>query len=365
MKLIILSILLVLGFNINAQVSANKTDDFARITLVTFIPQQIDKMPDASRSILSNKLSQIVTQSGLGGRSENQRFIITANVNVVSKDITPTSPPMQAIKLEVTLYIGDGVDGTKFSNTSIVLVGVGSNETQAYNQALNKINVKSAGFQEFIENGKNKIIEYYYSKCDFILKEAETLASKNEFDYAIVKLLNVPEVCKFCFDKCMDKVTEIYKAKMERECQNKISQANSFKAQEKYNEAANELVGVLPDLSCYSEANKLMIEINNHKCEVLIGQAKGFWAAKDIDATALALSNISADSKCFLDATKLADEVKEWVKEKDHRDWDFEFKKQQDKSDIRKLSIQAAKEIGIENSKNQPKSVTYNIKGWW
>ena len=91
MKSIILSILIVINCNIYAQNTAGKSDDVARITLAAFVPEQIDEMPEAARSSLANKLSQIVTQNGLGGKASNERFIITANINVISKELTPTA----------------------------------------------------------------------------------------------------------------------------------------------------------------------------------------------------------------------------------------------------------------------------------
>jgi len=200
MKSIFLSVLLLIGVGTYAQNSAGKTDDMGRITLAAFVPQQIDKMPDAARSLLTNKLNEIVTKSGMGGSVGNQRFILTANINIMSKDITPTAPPMQAFTLDITLYIGDGIEGTKFSSITTTVKGVGDNETKAYIAALKTLKTSDPSYQTFIETGKTKIVEYYNSKCDFIIKESQALASQNKCDEAIYKLTSVPEVCKSCYD---------------------------------------------------------------------------------------------------------------------------------------------------------------------
>lgn len=364
-KLIIIILALVPCININAQNTVGKADDMGRIALAAYVPQQIDKMPDAARSMLSNKLSQIVTQNGMGGSGLNQRFIITANITVLTKDLTPTAPPMTALTLEVTLYIGDGIEGTKFSSKSIEIKGVGTNETKAYIEAIKGIKPSDPSLKSFIEEGKTKIVEYYNSKCDFIIKEAQTLASQNKFEEAIFKLTGVPEVCKGCYDKCMDAIIVIYKAKMERECQTNIAKAQTFKAQEKFDEAAEALSTILPDLTCYAVAKALMIEINDHRCSVALGKAKGAWASKDIDATSNALKDIPADSKCYKDALTLTNEVRAWVKEKDKRDWNFKLQEQKDDVDIKKANINAARDIGVAYGKGQPKTVTYNVRGWW
>ena len=183
-----LCLLIVLTYNSYAQNTTGKSDDAARIKLAAHVPKQIENMPEAARSSLANKLSQIVTQNGLGGKSSNERFIITANINVISKELTPTAPPLQAYILDVTLYIGDGIDGSKFSSISTEVKGIGESETKAYISALKNIKTTDPKYQTFIETGKNKIIEYYNSKCDFIISEAKSLAKQTKYEEGIFKL---------------------------------------------------------------------------------------------------------------------------------------------------------------------------------
>lgn len=300
-----------------AQNEKGSTNDAARITLATYVPQQIDMMPDAARSILANKLSQIVTQNGMGGSANSERFIITANINVISKDLTPTAPSMTAFVLEVTLHIGDGIEGTKFSSTSITVKGVGENETKAYISALKGINPKNATIQSFVENGKSKIIEYYTSKCDFIIKEAQTLVSQNKYEEAIYKLTSVPTVCKSCYDKCMDAVAPIYKKKIDRECKLKLAEATN-----------------------YWSANQ-SVDVANQVGELL--------------------TTIDPSAACFGDVKTLSNKIAARVKELDAREWKYILKDQAQESE----RIKAIRDIGVAYGNGQPKTVTYNVRGWW
>jgi len=317
MKSIILSILIVINCNIYAQNTAAKSDDAARITLATFVPQQIDQMPEAARSSLANKLSQIVTQNGLGGKASNERFIITANINVISKDLTATAPPMQAYVLDITLYIGDGIDGTKFASVSIQVKGVGESETKAYISALKSLKTTDPKYQLFIETGKTKIAEYYNSKCDFIIKEAQTLASQNKFEEAIFKLTGVPEVCKGCFDKCMDAIAPIYQQQIDRDCKLKLAEATNLWSANQTVEAGNQ--------------------------------------AGDI------LSTIEPSSACFGEVKTLSNKIATRVKELDTREWNYKLKEQAQVSE----RIKAYRDIGVAYGNGQPKTVTYNVRGWW
>ncbi len=305
------------GFSQNTKSSA---DDMGRIALAAFVPQQIDKMPEAARSLLKNKLSQIVTKSGMGGSAAKERFIITANVNVLTKDVLPSAPPLTQFNLEVTFYIGDGIEGTKFTSTSVSVKGTGENETKAYIAALKNISPSNPEIQSFVEAGKTRIVEYYNSKCDFILKEAQSLASQNKYDESISKLISIPEVCKACYDKAMDAVAPIYQKQIDRACKQRLMEATT---------AWN--------------------------------AAQDLYSAENAGAI---LSQIEPGAACYKDAQVLSSKIAQRVKELDQREWKFQMKQQQDDVDIQKATIKAARDIGVAYGNNQP-DVVYKVYGWW
>jgi hypothetical protein len=321
MKKIILSIVVSFySLLIYSQNNLGKSDDAGRVVLNTYIPNQIEGLTESAKTNLSNKLSQIATKAGMGGSASNPRFIITANVVVLTKDITPTAPPMHAYTLEITFYIGDGIEGTKFASTSLNLKGVGETETKAYNSALKNLNVNDKRYQTFIEEGKNKIIEYYNSKCDFIIKQAEMQTTKNDFDSAIATLTAIPEVCKDCYDKAMNAVGPIYKQQIDRQC------------------------------------------------KLDFAEAKNAWNVS-LDATAaeqasVYLAKIDPNSSCYNDAQTFSNTIAKRINELDKREWNFKMKVQQDDVNLQKATIKAARDIGVAYGNNQPK-VVYNVRGWW
>ena len=98
-----------------AQNSQSKTDDMGRVALAAFVPDQADGIPESARQMLQNKMQQIAVQNGIGGSGSNPRFFIVPMVNVLSKEITPTAPPMHALTLDVTFYIVDAASQSIFS----------------------------------------------------------------------------------------------------------------------------------------------------------------------------------------------------------------------------------------------------------
>ncbi|MCG9791163.1 hypothetical protein [Flavobacterium algicola] len=320
MKSIFLTILIILGFSNYAQITAEKSKEVANVVLTSYVSQQMDNMPAAARSMLENKLSQIVTQNGMGSSDINERFILTANIIVLSKDITPTAPPMQALELGISLYIGDGIEGTKFASFSTTVKGAGENETKAYISALKTLKTNDPRYQAFIERGKSKIVEYYNSKCDFIIKDAQSLGSQSQYDEAIYKLSSVPEVCKVCYDKCIDAVAPIYKLQIDKACRVSLADATN---------------------SWNSNQN-----------------ASGALEASEY------LAQIDPNASCFKEAQAFSNKIAKRIFENEKKEWDFKMKEYQDDLDLRKQTIRAARDIGIAYGKGQPKTV-YRVYGWW
>ncbi len=354
--------------SLKAQNNLGSADDAARIPILAYIPNDLGNLTPAAQEALKVRLDRIVTKAGMGGASANERFIMTAKIVELGKEISSTTPIIYFYDLEITLIVGDAVEGKQFGSTVIQTRGVGNSETQAYLSAIKKIKDQDPKYTTFIDQAKVKIIEYYNSNCDFIIKDAEALTSIKGYDEAIYKLASVPAVCKDCYAKCLDKIGVVYKAKMENECQTYIAQATTLMAQENYYEAAEVLSPILPDLSCYPKAQALIKDINDHKCATAIGKARGAWASHDTASTSEALATVPSDSKCYAEAVALANEVKKYVKETENRDFEFMKQEHKDDVDIKKARIKAARDIGVAYG-NGPKakivSVRYNIRGWW
>lgn len=336
MKAILTLIIIVLPFVVHSQNSV-KPDDFGRIVLNTYIPEQID-IPIEAKNLLSTKLTQIASNNGMGGSSVNERFIITANVNIGTKDIVAGPPQMIAQNVDVTFFIGDAIENTIFSNITISLKGVGINENKALIEAFKQINVNDNRFTTFIETGKNKIISYYASKCDFIIKDAMTLTRLEKYNQAIFTLSLVPEVCQDCYFKCLDTLAYIYQMKIDMECEKAFHNAKTIWAS-----------------SLDKEGAKKAGEI---------------------------LSFIHPSSKCVNDANNLITEIDDKLKEDEKKEWDFMMKQYQDNLtrekelfaiqkeqnarnyELEQQRISSYRSIAIEYAKNQPKTVTYNNIYW-
>jgi len=315
-KIISVLVLTVVAFTSYAQV---KLDDFGRIVLNTYLPENIS-LPSEAKNLLITKLNQIASNNGMGGSQANPRFIITANVNVGTKDIIAGPPQMIAQNIELTLFVGDAVTNTIFSNTILSVKGVGTNENKAFIDAIKSINSKNKEIISMLDEGKNKIINYYSTQCDFILKQANTLTEQYHFDEAIYNLMLVPETCKDCYFKSREEAVLIFKKKVESDCTEKLKQAKM-----EWAAAPNE-----------NGANKV----------------------------AAILITIVPSESCKNDLNKISDEIKKKLQEDQKRKYDFDMTEMQKRYDTAQKQIDANKEIALEQAKHQPQTINYSNIYW-
>ena len=317
----------LLVFNtIVAQNNAGTIDDIGRVAIVPMIASN-SKIPKNSSNMMLNKMRTAIVRTGLGASSGNARFVITVNSDELTRDITPTAPPMMAVTIAPTFYIGDLQEGTLFASISLPAVkGVGSSAEKAYMAALRNINLNSPDFTSFVNNGRTRIVEYYNTNIHFLLKEAEAKAAKDDFDGAISLLMSVPSVCADAHKQAMDKVSGIWQRKID-----KSSAESLAKAKQAWNASL--------DLEGASAAGAL-------------------------------LEGVHPNSSSAKEATSLMQSISKRVKEISDREWALEeraiaFQEQQarDAVELEKASINAAKEVAVALA-SQPVYYT-NVVYWW
>jgi len=263
-KLGIIAILFLFVSGIgHAQNTQDVLDDLGRITLTPVLAKDLGDMPQSAQKLMLSKLRQIATKNGLGGTSVNPQFIITGTVSVITKDITETAPPMIAYNLEANLYIVDYVNKKTLANTTVELKGVGKNENKAFISGIKNINPKSSIIRSFVKKGKNKIIEYYNTQCEFIMKQAQALVKMDKYEEAIHMLITIPEVSKECHYKALDAIDPIYKKMMGENCKEDLDAAQTAFNDGNMESAKNYLEKIEPGTDCYDKAVDLAKKINN------------------------------------------------------------------------------------------------------
>lgn len=325
-----------------------KKEDFGRIVLNTVIPDDL-KLPQEAKQALQNKLNQISSHYAMGGSQANPRFIITANISVGTKDIIPGPPQLISQQLEATIYVGDAETSTLFASKSYSLKGVGTNENKAFIEAFKNINPKDSQTANFIDAVKSKILSFYNEQCDFIIKQAQSLAKQQKYDEAIYELTLVPEVCKSCYFRCLDTLQVIYQKKIDVDGQAKLNKAKALWAADPTKTGAEkagaELSSINAEVACRAGVDSLIKTIELK----LRADEKEQWKLM---------------IKQYEDNVALQKEQMRIAEAHAKRDDKYREKEANRNFELDRLRINAYREVALERARNQPKTVTYNNVYW-
>ena len=351
----------IIGLLLASSVFANaqSLDDFGRIALKTFVNNR-SQLPNEASTLLETRMSQIATNNGIASTDVNPRFVMTATVNILNKDIVPGPPQMLSQNVEITFTIGDVVEKKAFSTTSVSLIGVGLNENKAFIEAIKKINAKNPTFKSFIEEAKTKIVSYYQTNCEAILRDAKALATQGKYNQAIYNLSLVPDICSACYEQSQKLQSDLYTQKVETEGQKLFQQAKATWAKAPNKENASEVSKLIsqisPNVSFIGDVNAFISEVS----AVVQTQQQQEWEQYQREW--------EQSVREWEQATK--EREKQWeqtVKERDRAYSDQKAQQQVQANrehELEKARINACREIAVEYAKNQPKEVSYNYIVW-
>ena len=279
---------------------------------ITVVGSAQKNVPEGTNIFLENKLQQIISQNGLGSADYYGRFVITASFMPVTKDILAGPPKQFSENLDVTFYIVDNIDQKIFSSTTVSARAVDASEEKVLNKAIRSINVKSPQMTSFVNEGREKIVNYYISQADRIIATAQSLARQRNYEAAFYELSAIPQACGAAYDKAM------------------------------------------------AAGNVIFQEYVDYMCDVNLAKARSAWMAEQNSYGAYEageyLSQILPDAKCYSSAEALYKEIKAKVLD----DWKFEMKKYNDQISLEQARIDAWRQVGVAYGKNQ-KSDTYNV----
>lgn len=155
-----------------------------------------DASTPTADKVLLDKLTRIVTKYGVSSSTGiGSPFIITGHAVELARETTATAPPHTAVEISLTLYIGNGEEGTVFSTCNMTLRGVGSDVDKAYAAAFKRININDSELTAAIDEGCKRIAKYYSEAGPGLIRQAETFAAAGDYAGAYGVLLRIPPVC--------------------------------------------------------------------------------------------------------------------------------------------------------------------------
>lgn len=328
MKKICLILVLLCTISVQAQ---DRLDDVGRITIHAYVPENED-LPYEAHKLLTTKLSQIITANGIADNENFVRFVLTAKINVISKDIVAGPPKRISQKLDITLMLGNIEEDKVYSQLTISAIGVGQNYEKSFISAFKNINPKSTAITAFIREGKEKVLGYYQTHCEDLITEAKKQASLQNYEDALMLLASIPDVCTDCFEEAARIAAPIYTDMVEARGAEFLNQARAVWVKNPTKEGAREATRLLSQInfaaSCQPQATSLMREITDKMNEI----DRREW---------------EHEMQMYQDGI-----------EREKRQWAQHVREYEDRIQTQRMYLKAASEVAVTYAKNQPKVVT-------
>lgn len=335
---------------------------------ISVVQPDRDEIPSEAGKQLERKMSQLLTANSTSSLDANNRFVITAKANVTSKDIVASTPQRISEKIDLTLIIGDMVENKVFETITLPLIGIGINENKAFIAAINQIKPQDKDLVAFLDRAKEKIVNYYSVRCLQIIKQAQQLASNNEYDEAIYQLMQVPDICD-CSKECQDLMIEYAIRKNNAEAAQLLNEAKARWAASPTSEGASQVADIIAKMPANTDSQskvESLIAAINRKLRQDEKRQWDFKMKKYNDAKErerrefqLRVDQQTADNE--LRAKQVEANVQ-------NRREELEAKKRQhaEEQTTRRKMIDAAKSVGLGFANNLPKAITYikNVMSW-
>lgn len=314
----------------------------AQIQITPYIDDKnCSSMPSGICEILSQKLTNVISQNGIQSQMGESRFVLTCYVTEESKNVLSTSPTQIAYVLNLHMFIGDGETGTKYISESFRVKGVGTTEEKAYRNAVKNLNVKSEQMVSFVGRGSQRIIDYYENNKNQILSSIRSNISGQNLEGAAYELCLIPQECSY-YNEVQSLLGQVNNRIVDNKSSELFLLAKSIWAGEQDEYSANQVAELIskinPNASCFSEANKFMNSVTE-RMEQLNNRE---WAARQ---------------------RKLAHEREMEVIRENNRttETQMRIKAQRDQNIA---TIKAVRDVAVQYAKSRPR-IVYHVRGWY
>ena len=236
-------------------------------------------------SNLINRLRNITSSGGGVSSIDNNQFALVATYDIIEKQIVNGSPIKFVYKLSVSLFVMDLKTNKIYSSFNTEVKGIGNNETEALLNSFKTINKGNGNIKKILDNGTEKIIDYYDNNYKNIIAKAESDAAMKNFDVAIYNLICIPE-CSVGYSSALETLVIIYQQFVDQPCNENLAQARAAWYASPNSDGASiagvYLSEIYPDAACYPDAQQLYQEI----CEQ-IGEEMRFMLQQYNDAISI------------------------------------------------------------------------------
>ena len=220
-----------------------------------------NNLTEAQAMKLESKLLQVIEKSGVAIAGYSGGILLRPAISV--EDTRMSEGGMQNIAVttcELTLFMVNAGDNMIVYNTMTrKLRGSGNTAELALSNAINAMDVNDEAYRQFIAASRQKIVAYYNTNCEKIMKQAAEAEKKRNYEAAVSLLYSVPAEVP-CYATTSKKAQSLYTRYEQQLCNKIVTYARGEMAIGNYEDALDALATISGRSACTDAANQLIAE---------------------------------------------------------------------------------------------------------
>jgi hypothetical protein len=232
------------------------------IPIAIAIPPELEEFGPSVRTQLESRLAQFATASGMAAVDGMANIVMYPLLVVTDERRTGgLIEDVGVVRLEISLYVKNVLDGAVFASTSREVMGSGGTREAALRNGIRQLSGRDATIRDFTRDARMKIVEYYERSCDQTLREARTWASAGDVGEALALLLAVPGEAASCHERANEEAVTLFDAHEAELCTGQVRRAEAEMAVDHFTESIDALIGVSDTGPCGQRADELIASI--------------------------------------------------------------------------------------------------------
>lgn len=254
-------------------------------------PDSMEGFYAAGLSRLCHKVQQIATQNGVATDLDGTFVIYPSFVVSDVQHVEGGMKTLTVVRGELVLVVTQPKAGLNVHSMAVSLSGSGFNLSEALTAAVSGIDVRDPAYAQFLQESKERIWTYYETHCDRLVRQAQGLADRQQYEAALALLACYP-VSLPSYDRVESVMLAIYQRYQQVRCRQLLQEAEGCVALQDYAGAVACLTQIDPESPCYAEGRRLLdtikTKIEQAEAEEIARQFRVFDSLTDLEARRIA-----------------------------------------------------------------------------
>lgn len=217
--------------------------------------------------VMQQRVAEGLANHGVGLDYQGQ-FFVEVGMQSFNDSYTATQPVRIIRSYEVYFKLLKSDTRELFNSYTTTVNATGRSDQEVALNALQQLNLRGTGFQQFLALGKTKIFNYYQTNCHVQIAQAKSMIHLRQYISAINVLRTIPPEFTACFAEA-DTVMQLAMDKyQDYVCEIGLLRVKASIANQDFDTALNLLMGMPYAKKCEAELNQVVKELMTFKLEL-------------------------------------------------------------------------------------------------